>query len=447
MDLQELVAVLRRHWRPIAAMTVLGALAAWAFTATQERLYTAETTVLVSPASAQTTGDLNSGATLVERVVQTYAELARTPVVLEPVAQGLGMEPRELQSATTAAISSGTTFITIGVTWSSPEIAAEAANGIGSGLADAVEELAPQQAGQPSIVVSTITPAAAPGSASSPDLTTNVLIGLIAGLLVGLGYVILRAALDSRVRTAGDVRRITSAPLLGTISRSRGRGRSRGQAADAPGAEDYRRVRTNLRLLDATHRRGALVVTSCTAQEGTTAFAINLARTAVEGGLRVCLVEADLRAQHLRSVLRLPEGPGLADVLTGAADLRSATHRFDGVDVVHAGSPAANPGDLVSSPAMSELMRELASTHDLVICAAAPLLSATDGAALGASADGVVLVVGNQRVSRDQLAEATGALEMAGARLLGVVLNEAPDTQLRPSATPLRTDDGGVQAA
>ncbi len=447
MDLQELVAVLRKHWRAIAAMTVLGGLAAWGFTAMQERLYTAETTVLVSPAGAETTGDLNSGATLVERVVQTYAELARTPVVLEPVAQGLGIESiRALQGATTAAISSGTTFITIGVEWNSPQTAADAANGIGEQLAVAVDELAPQQAGQPSIVVSTITPAVAPVDPSSPNLATNVLVGIAAGLLLGLGYVLLRAALDNRVRTAGDVRRVTSAPLLGTISRPRSRSRSRGQSTDTPGAEDYRRVRTNLRLLDATHRRGSLVVTACTAQEGTTAFAINLARTAVEGGLRVCLVEADLRAQHLRSVLRLPEGPGLADILTGSADLRTATHRFDGVDVVHAGSPAANPGDLVSSPAMSELLRELSTTHDLVICAAAPLLSATDGAALGASADGVVLVVGNQRVSRDQLTAATESLEMAGARLLGVVLNEAADVQLRPAAvTPSR--QGGAQVA
>lgn len=443
MDLQELVAVLRKHGRTIVAMTLLGGLAAWGFTAMQERLYTAETTVLVQPASAATTGDLNNGTILVERVVQTYVELARTPVVLEPVAQSLGIaSTRDLRNATSTEISAGTTFITIGVEWNSPQTAADAANGIGEQLAASVQELGPQQAGQPAIVVSTITPAVPPANPSSPNLVTNVLVGLAAGLLVGLGYVLLRAALDSRVRTAGDVRRVTSAPVLGTISRAR---RSRGQNADTVGAEDYRRVRTNLRLLDATHRRGALVVSSCTAQEGATAFAINLARTAVEGGLRVCLVEADLRAQHLRSVLRLPEGPGVADVLTGGADLRSATHRFDGVDVMHAGSPAANPGDLVSSPAMSELLRELSTTHDIVICAAAPLLTATDAAALGASADGVVLVVGNQRITRDQLAEATGAIEMAGARLLGVVLNEAPDIQLRPAATPVPRH-GGVAA-
>lgn len=438
MDLQELVAVLRRRWAVFVGLTLIGALSALAFTAVQEREYTATATVLVQPASGQSTNDLNSGATLVERVVQTYAALAVTPVVLEPAAQTLGLTSgAELRGAVSTAISSGTTFVTISVKSSSPEFAAEAANVIGDELARAVADIAPKQSGQAAIVLDTITPAVPPSSPSSPDLVTNVLVGTLAGLLLGAGYITVREAFDTRVRTGTDVRRVTSAPLLGVVTAEAGRrhGRDRTGPGVAPElAEDFRRIRTNLHLSDPKGHVGVLVVTACTSEEGRALFAVNLAQSAMESGLKVCLVEADLRGHELRQALGLREGPGLADVLQGNAKLGSAIQRVNGIEVIHAGQSPSQHDDLVTSLAMTSLLRELDQMYDLVICAAAPLLETVDAAALGTFADGVVLVVRSKRVRRTQLSDAVTALDVAGARLLGVVLNEDAATSLSSPA-------------
>ncbi|UZN04299.1 polysaccharide biosynthesis tyrosine autokinase [Cellulomonas sp. S1-8] len=425
MDLRELLGALRKQWVPILALTLLGAVAAFAFSVNQQKMWTAQATILVRPASGQSTADLNSGAVFVERVVGTYAALARTPVVLDPVADELGLESSsELRGKVTAAISSGTTFISVSATWRDAEGAARVANAVADEMQIAIVDAAPLQQGQPSIVVSSVAPAVAPGSPSSPDVTANVLVGTFAGFLVGLGFVLLRSALDSRVRTVADARRLTSSPVLGEIAPPRRPSRSAIPDAD-PWAEDYRRLRTNLRLLDVGERPASVLVTSCTADEGAATVSLGLARTAVEGGLRTVLVEADLRHPRLAQDLRLPAGPGLSDLVATRGDIAAAVHVVDGVDVLPAGAAVASPGDLVTSPAMGDLLARLVEGYDLVVCLAPPVLTVTDAAALGAGTHGVVLVVGRPRVTSDQVTEAVNALSMAGASLLGVVMNDA----------------------
>lgn len=427
MDLRELLGALRKQWVPILALTLVGAAAAFAFSVNQQKMWTAQATILVRPAAGQSTADLNSGAVFVERVVGTYAALARTPVVLDPVAEQLGLPSSDtLRGKVSASLNSGTTFITVSATWPDAEGAARVANAVADEMQIAIADVAPRQQDQPSVVVRSIAPAVAPESPSSPDVTANVLVGTFAGFLLGLGFVLLRSALDSRVRTVADARRLTSSPVLGEIAPPRRPSRHAIPDAD-PWAEDYRRLRTNLRLLDVSERPASVVVTSCTADEGSATVGLGLARTAVEGGLRTVLVEADLRRPRLAGDLRLPPGPGLSELVTTRGDVGAAVHVVDGVDVVPAGAAVANPGDVVTSPAMGDLLAELVKDYDLVVCVAPPVLTVTDAAALGAGTHGVVLVVGRPRVTSDQVTEAVNALEMAGASLLGVVLNDAAD--------------------
>lgn len=426
MDLRELLVSLRKQWVPIVALTLVGAVAAFGFSVNQQKMWTSQATVLVRPAGGQSTSDLNNGATFVERVVSTYAALARTPVVLDPVADELGLDSSAaLRGAVSASITSGTTFIAVSATWPDADGSARVANAVAEQLQVAIVDAAPRQEGQPSVVVQPVSAAIAPSSPSSPDVTANVLVGTFAGFLLGLGFVLLRSALDSRVRTAAEARRLTSSPVLGVLAAPRRP--SRHAIADAdPWAEDYRRLRTNLRLLDVGERPASVVVTSCTEGEGAATVGLGLARTAVEGGLRTVLVEADLRRPRLAQALALPAGPGVSELVAGG-DVAAAVHAVDGVDVLPAGSAVASPGDVVTSSGMDELLARLVARYDLVVCVAPPVLAVTDAAALGAATHGVVLVVGRPRVTSDQVTEAVSALTMAGASLLGVVLNDATD--------------------
>ncbi|HTR97226.1 MAG TPA: hypothetical protein VMH61_04940 [Candidatus Acidoferrales bacterium] len=78
---------------------------------------------------------------------------------------------------------------------------------------------------------------------------------------------------------------------------------------------------------------------------------------------------------------------------------------------------------LIPPAALRQLLDVNAPGFDWVILDGAPVLEAPDAAALGAVADGVVMVVQSGRTKRPVLTRAAELLSKAGARVTGSVLN------------------------
>lgn len=436
MELRDLLTMVRTHWVAIVVLAILGGLAAAAMSLTAEPSYRAQTTVLVSVRTGDSITDLNQGSSYAERQVQTYAEVARAPIVLEGVVDELDLPTTAggLRSSVSASVQSTTALIDITVTRPSAEQAAAIANAVAEGLAAAVADLSPAQAtGGPSVVITPISPAVAPGKPFAPDVPQNVMLGIALGLVLGLSWATLRTTLDTKVRGETDLRRVTPAPLLGTVSMDPAAARKTPAVVAAPlsvRAEDYRQLRTNLQFVDAAHRPRSIVVTSSRGGEGKSVTTTNLALTLAESGVSVCLVDGDLRRPSVASYLGLEGAVGLTTVLIGQAELDDVLQ--DGghprLAVLTSGQIPPNPSEMLASEAMQELLTELTERYDVVLVDSAPLLPVTDAAVLSKSTDGVLLVVGSGIATRDQVAASLSKLETIGSRLLGVVLNRTTRT-------------------
>jgi succinoglycan biosynthesis transport protein ExoP len=141
----------------------------------------------------------------------------------------------------------------------------------------------------------------------------------------------------------------------------------------------------------------------------------------------VLFIEADMRRPTAARYLNLRETPGLIGVLANRGSLVGAVQTLSGygVNVVPAGGTPANPGELVGSSEMAELIATVTSDYDFVVIDAGAVLMSTDAAVLARYTDGVILVVDARSTKRSQLADATASLHRAGATLLGLVLNNA----------------------
>ena len=205
---------------------------------------------------------------------------------------------------------------------------------------------------------------------------------------------------------------------------------------EGPAGEAFRALRANVFATGATGVK-SVVVAGSTLGEGGTTTAINLALVAAETGLRVLLIEADMRNPTAARYLNLRETPGLIAVLANRGSLTSAVQSLPGygVDVIPAGGIPANPGELIGSTEMAALIETVVDDYDFVVIDAAAVLTATDVAVLARHTDGALLVVDTRRTKRRQLADATASLHRAGAAMLGVVLNKADlGTGLRSAA-------------
>ena len=199
-----------------------------------------------------------------------------------------------------------------------------------------------------------------------------------------------------------------------------------GLAPKSLAAEQYRQLRTRLSHAEGASTLRTVLITSPQKGEGKSVTAANLALTmAQELQRRVILVEADLRKPSLQQLFGLPPGPGLAEYLSGAVELKDVM-RFlpdHNLTVIHAGSAPTNPAELLGSTAMRRLLDQLRTRYDRVLLDTPPVLPLADVAVLAPLVDGTLMVVRAGVTPKPAIENALRAFD--SSRLLGVVLNES----------------------
>jgi capsular exopolysaccharide synthesis family protein len=422
----------------ITLLVVVGL--AWGITALMPTKYTANTRLFFAVPS-ESVSDLAQGSSFAARQVASYAEVVRSPYVLAPVIQKLGLPvtTAELADSITATVPLDTVTLEIAVSYPDQNRVADIAEAIAQQLSAAATQLSPARSGTGQAVEVTILEhARRPAAPSSPNLLLNLGVGIILGLMAGIGVALVRDNKDTPVRSHDDVRAVTDVPVLATVplDRAVSEQRTTGQVVPSgSSAEAIRQLRSRLRFLHVWDRSQPTVITSAVANEGGTTVAVNLAIFVAETGLRVVLVDANLRQPAVAGRLGLDSGEGLAGVLSGRTQLDSAIRRVgeSWLDVLPAGNELPpNPSELLAGYAIEDLLKQLQQSYEVVLIDAPPLLRSTDAAVLGNLAGRAVLVVGLNQVRRADVAAALESLEATGADVLGMVLNKAK--HVRPDA-------------
>lgn len=434
MDLKDYLHVVRRSWALILAIALAGLLGGGALSILSKPTYAAQTELFVAIQSSGSISELQQGNTFSQGRVQSYVKTVSTPVVLQPVIDSLGLNVSadQLAKQVKASTDLDTVVINISVVDNSPVQAAAIAQATGNSLIKVVDDLErPKLGGASPVKLSVITPATPPGSPTTPNTRLNLVLGVCLGLVAGLALALGRKALDSKVRGESDVLEVSSSPILGGIAFDSDASR-KPLLTQAPQhsrrAESYRQLRTNLQFANISGHAKTVLVTSSLPGEGKSTTAINLAIALAQAGQSVCLVDADLRRPMVGEYLGLDATAGLTTALVGAADVNELLHVWggDNLCVLTSGRIPPNPSELLGSEEMSGLIKALEQAFDIVIIDAPPLLPVTDAAVLAQHVGGVAVVVGAQRIKRQDLEKSLRALELVGANILGLVLNLLP---------------------
>lgn len=170
-------------------------------------------------------------------------------------------------------------------------------------------------------------------------------------------------------------------------------------------------------------RGNLIMVTSAGAGEGKTFTSLNLAMSiATEMDHSVLLVDADVARPSLGSLLGLPAGPGLLDLLTGQAEMREVVLRtnVDKLSVLRGGHHSPHANELLASAAMGQLLDEMASRDpgQLVIFDSPPLLVTTEARELASQMGQVVLVIQAEKTPHALVRHALSTIEGVPACML-----------------------------
>lgn len=434
MDLRANIRVLRKGWIYIVGLVLVGVAVAAAYSIVKTPEYEASSKVFVSVQSAGSVSDLTQGGSFAQNQVKSYADIVTTPVVLQPVIAALDLDTdvATLARQITASAPLDTVIVEITATSQSPREAAEIANAVASSFQSTVAGLVPVNAdGVAPVKITPLQQAVIPEKPSSPNVALNIVLGALIGLAVGVGIAVLREVLDTRVRNESDVSQLTEAPIIGGIafdSRTVDNPLVVRDDPRSPRAESFRTLRTNLQFINTDHGPRSFVVTSSIPGEGKSTTSANLAIAIALSGVRVLIVDADLRKPKLAEYLGLEGGAGLTDVLVGRAQAGDMVQRWgdSNLYVLPAGKVPPNPSELLGSKAMLNLLHSLENSFDVVLFDAPPLLPVTDAAILANNTGGALLIVAAGRVHKSQLRGAVSALENVGAKVAGVVVTMLP---------------------
>ncbi|MFE4727225.1 polysaccharide biosynthesis tyrosine autokinase [Microbacterium sp. NPDC056736] len=436
MQLKDYVALLRRSWLVILACTTIGASVGVAAAFLAPTLYQATTQQYVSVRNSGDAGDLAQSTSYARQAVTSYVRVIPTAIVLDPVIRDLGLDITSEQLADRIAASAppDTQLITVTVTDENPSQAAQLANAIAERFAEAVATQLEAPTGaeaESKVSVETLAAAKVPTEPSSPNLRLDFSLGLLIGLGAGIGLAVLRSVLDTRVHTVSDVEGSISAPILGGIPfdpDSADRPLVVQASPRDPRSEAFRRIRTSVQFLNIESGTPSFVVTSSAPAEGKSTTAANLALTLAETGMRVALVDADLRKPRVADNFHVEGGVGLTDVLARRVPLSSAMQPWgrSKLFLLPAGTLPPNPAEVLGSMAMWQTLEEMRRAFDYIIIDAPPLLAVTDAAVVSRLTTGAILVAASGWTRKPQLAAAAKALESADAKLLGVVITKLP---------------------
>jgi len=278
-----------------------------------------------------------------------------------------------------------------------------------------------------------------------PNVPRNLGFALLLGLTTGVGLAFLLEGMDNTIRTTEQAQNISGLPSLGMIplgSKSARDGANPKRLIIASSkeavelitqvrpqsqmAESYRALRTSLLLSNIGAPPKVILVTSALPQEGKTTTSINTAVVLAQKGVRVLLVDADLRRPSIHKTLGMGPRSGLSNVLTGSTTLEQAITRtsiLPNLFILPAGTPPPNPAELLASSAMREILGQLCEQYDHVVVDTPPTLSVTDAVVMSPRADAVVLVIRSGQTTKQALRRARDILAQVNAKVVGVLLN------------------------
>jgi succinoglycan biosynthesis transport protein ExoP len=507
----------RFKWIALIVVTITVA-AVYSFYDRQTKSYEAASQIYVGPSTGEVSPDSSA---LQPRDLSNQARLVGSPDVASLVAKDLGYkgDPVALTGAIKVVPDPSADFIGIIATSSSPQATAQLANSfaksyltyrldarrkvVRQSLASARVELAglpklrtdTAAAGQRQATLAKISSlkdelqfparpgkvtvrAFVPTAAISPKPVRNALFGLAISLLLCIIAAYLLDRSDQRLRNASDVEDHYAEQLLARIPVVRQPSPLDAGIPTVPGAleEPFRTLRVNLTLAGVPREHKSLLITSATPGEGKSTIVRNLALAYRDAGLRVVVLEADLRRPSLGATFGATGHKGLAELLLGTARIDEVLqvitdpanpggsangHGSYGppeqdpvmgqIEVITAGSTLVDPTTILTEDRVGPLLSRLTGMRDLVLIDTPPALTVSDVLPLLKIASGTVIVARAGVTTRDAAIRMRRTLDRSDhVHLLGIALigldDELAYDYESKRTSPVMASSGAVDA-
>ena len=240
----------------------------------------------------------------------------------------------------------------------------------------------------------------------------------------GLGFIV--DYLDDTIKGPADAEE-HGLTLLGIVPQFKSKESliSRKSPKD-PICESYRTVRNSLKFANLDKPVNSLLITSSLENEGKTISAANLGISIAREGKSVLLVDTDLRRPAIHKLFEMSNSSGITTILAEMDEPFDVIKKTDveGLSLLTSGPIPPDPGCMVESAKLKQLIRKLTKQYDIVILDSPPILVANDSIVMAGYVDTSVLILESERTTKRALSQVMERLKQADIQLVGTIINK-----------------------
>lgn len=254
---------------------------------------------------------------------------------------------------------------------------------------------------------------------------------MIIGLLIPLVIIILSELLNDKIRTPKEAAKVSHFKLIGSLLHARQQNPTLVKASPRGRyAEALRAMRTRIEFIVQKKEKISLCITSAESGDGKTFLCTNMATLYAMSGKKTILVDLDIRKPNIHEKLGLNNGMGITNYLIGDCTLdevimKSGDIPFD-FDFMRAGTIPPNPGELIHSDALTQLLATLKERYDYVILDTSPIGLVPDAYSLIEQTDTTLFVVRCLQTSKALCKQTLEQLSIDHGNKIHVVLSDVP---------------------
>lgn len=399
-------------------------------------VYTASSTFTVNIKSEQSifgnTAYYDNAAA--EHMAETFPYILTSNYLVRMVAEDMG-EP--VTSGIRASVVENTNLLTLSVRDRNPEKAYRTLNSVIK-CYPAVSE--------PIVGKVTMNVLDETGVPQYPDNSSSFIreafIGAFIGVLVGMIWALLIYITNRTIHSGSEIKKYLGISCYGSIPKIFRRKRTSkapqyytitDTAAKDALTEPFRMIKNKVEYHAHKYNHKTFLVTSATAGEGKSFFAVNLALTLAQSGKKVVIIDCDLRHPTGRQIFNMPDGKGLGEYLKEEWELteylttakNENNHSIPNLLFLPGGATIGDGSRLLSGQRLQNLIASAKANADYVILDSAPAGLLTDSSILAKYADAALIVIRKEFARVDFILDTFKQLSDSEIHIAGGILNDA----------------------
>ena len=271
--------------------------------------------------------------------------------------------------------------------------------------------------------------AVVPDKPEFPKKLRNYIISIFLGLFWGLSAAFFVEYIDNTIKSVEDIKHIKSLNLIGVVPRTKHLNDMGLISSIDPNShivETFRTIRNGIRYSSLDKPLKTIAITSSVESEGKSSLASNISIAFRSEGRRVILVDMDMRKASIHHFFNVSNRSGVTDVLAGGMQLGEAIvhSSIEGLDLLTSGPAPLDPGRMIDSPELRDVICTLHNSYDLVIIDTPPIMHVNDAIVIGRHTDGMLYVIESGKATFSMIEYGLSLIEKGGINVIGFVLNK-----------------------